>query len=91
MRQIITACIVAIAANAFAVAAVQTAEQSEGHVYRVGDGVSSPQLIKEVMPKYTAEALRRKIEGQVQIRAVVGIKGTITEAIITKSLDSVKK
>ena len=61
MKLTISACIVALTATAPIAAAFQGANQAEQHVYRAGNGVSAPQLIKQVMPKYTLKALRRKI------------------------------
>jgi TonB family protein len=56
-------------------------------VYRPGNGVSLPQVIKEVKPKYTAQAMQRQIQGSVWLECVVGVKGTVSDITITKSLD----
>lgn len=56
-------------------------------VTRLGAGVTSPRLIKEVKPNYRAEAMRAKIQGNVQLEAVVQTDGTIGEVRVTRSLD----
>jgi periplasmic protein TonB len=51
-------------------------------------GVVSPRVISSVQPKYTQEAMRARIEGQVVMSAVVKDDGTVDEIKIVKSLDS---
>jgi TonB family protein len=60
----------------------------EGAVHP-GNGIKSPTLIKQVVAKYTAEALRAKIEGEVEIEAVVSVDGTVGDARVVRSLDHV--
>jgi len=48
-----------------------------GDVYPPGNGVSNPVLVREVKPNYTADALRAKIQGTVEMEAVVQADGTI--------------
>jgi TonB family protein len=59
-----------------------------GGVYRAGGAVSSPFLIKEIKPRYTPEALRRRIEGTVVLEAIVTRDGCASEIRVVKSLDS---
>ncbi len=40
-------------------------------------------------PKYTSEAMRAKIQGDVELEATVGVDGKLTNIVITKSLDKV--
>lgn len=56
-----------------------------------GSGVISPVLIKEVKPLYTIQAMRAKLQGSVEMEAVVLPNGTIDPASvrITRSLDSI--
>jgi TonB family protein len=56
-------------------------------VTRLGAGVTAPRLIKEAKPKYRAEAMRAKIQGNVQLEAVVLTDGTVGEVRVTRSLD----
>jgi len=62
-----------------------------GDVLSTGNGVTSPQLIKEVKPNYTGDAMRAKLQGVVEMEAVVLPDGTVDPARIrvTRSLDSV--
>jgi TonB family protein len=59
-----------------------------GGVYRPGNGVISPRLIKEVKPNYTGDAMRAKIQGVVTMEAVVNPDGSVGQVQITRSLDS---
>ena len=60
-----------------------------GGAFRPGNGVSPPQLLREVKPQYTAEAMRAKIQGTVWLEVVVLPDGTVGDVRITKSLDPV--
>ncbi len=51
-------------------------------------GVQWPSVIREISPSYTAEAMRAKIMGAVELEIVVAPDGTVGAAKITKSLDS---
>jgi protein TonB len=46
-----------------------------GGAYRLGSGVVPPALLKQVSPKYTADALKRGIQGTVGLEVVVGRDG----------------
>ena len=59
-----------------------------GGVYRPGNGVVSPRLLKEVKPNYTGNAMRAKIQGIVTMEAVVMPDGSVGQVQITRSLDS---
>ena len=61
-----------------------------GGVYQIGNGVTSPQLIKEVKPNYTGDAMRAKLQGVVEMEAVVLADGSVdpNRIKITRSLDS---
>ena len=48
---------------------------------------NNPAPIKSVQPKYTSEAMRAKIQGSVEIEAVVLPNGTIGDVRILKPLD----
>src|SRR5687768_12129767 len=58
-----------------------------GGAYRPGNGVEIPQLIRSVKPKYTAEAMRAKIQGAVLIECVVLTDGTVADVRVIRSLD----
>jgi len=52
-----------------------------------GNGVSWPKLIVELKPNYTAEAMRARVEGIVELEIVVHADGTVGRIRITRSLD----
>jgi TonB family protein len=56
-------------------------------VARIGGGVVSPAILKEAKPRYTAEAMKAKIQGWVEVEAVIETDGTVGEVRVTKSLD----
>ncbi|HXI28700.1 MAG TPA: energy transducer TonB [Vicinamibacterales bacterium] len=58
-----------------------------GGVYRVGSGVTAPRLLAQTTPRYTPDALQRKIQGTVSLDAVVGRDGRATNIRIVRSLD----
>ncbi|HEU4935053.1 MAG TPA: energy transducer TonB [Vicinamibacterales bacterium] len=56
--------------------------------FRKGDpGVSDPILTKEVHPRYTREAMQARIEGTIEMDAVVREDGSVGDVTITRSLD----
>jgi TonB family protein len=59
-----------------------------GGVYRPGNGVETPRLLREVKPQYTAQAMRAKIQGEVLLECVVQADGTIGKISVVRSLDS---
>jgi TonB family protein len=59
-----------------------------GGVYRPGNGVELPRVLREVRPNYTADAMRAKVQGTVWVEAVVLQDGTVGQAKIVRSLDS---
>lgn len=60
-----------------------------GGVYRPGNGVDSPRLLRSVRPSYTAEAMRAKVQGVVRLEGVVLPDGSVGDVKITRSLDPV--
>ncbi|RPI55311.1 MAG: energy transducer TonB [Acidobacteria bacterium] len=61
--------------------------QEDDTVYKPGDGVSTPRLVKRVYPQYSADALRRKVKGSVTLRCVVDRDGLPTRLEVIKPLD----
>jgi protein TonB len=60
-----------------------------GGAYRPGNGVLLPRILREVKPQYTADAMRAKVQGVVELEAVVLADGTVGEVRIVRSLDSI--
>ncbi len=58
-----------------------------GGAYRPGNGVETPRLLREVKPKYTAPAMRAKIQGEVLLECVVQPDGTVGNIRVVRSLD----
>ena len=58
-----------------------------GGVYRPGSGVEIPQLIAQVRPQYTADAMRAKVQGIVGLECVVERDGTVGRCDVKRSLD----
>jgi len=54
---------------------------------RPGNGITAPTLLRQVQPKYTAEAMRHKIVGDVQLQVIVKPDGTVGDVRVVKSLD----
>jgi periplasmic protein TonB len=61
-----------------------------GGFYQAGNGITSPELIREVKPNYTGDAMRAKLQGIVEMEAVVKPDGTVDPGSlhITRSLDA---
>jgi len=63
-------------------------EQDEHHVYSAKDpGIVLPQIVREVKPKYTQEAIDAHIEGAVKVAIVIETDGSVSDVRITQSLD----
>lgn len=59
-----------------------------GGVYRPGNGVEVPRLIRQVRPNYTSEAMRAKVQGVVLLECVVETDGSVGSCGVQRSLDS---
>lgn len=61
---------------------------SGGGPYQPGsNGVSYPRLIREVAPMYSNGALQARVQGIVELQAVVRADGSVGDVWITRSLD----
>jgi TonB family protein len=58
-----------------------------GGVYRPGNGVQLPRVLREVKPQYTADAMRAKVQGTVLLECVVMPDGSVGNIEVAKSLD----
>jgi TonB family protein len=56
-------------------------------VYKGGDGVTLPVVVKEGKPEYTREAMNQGIQGSVFMAVVVLDSGDVGEVRVTQSLD----
>jgi TonB family protein len=66
---------------------VAARQDADRDVERPGGRVTTPKLIREVKPQYTARAMQEKIEGEVLMECVVKADGTVGDKKIVKSLD----
>ena len=57
-----------------------------GGPYRPGSGIAPPRLLREVKPRYTEEARRQSIEGDVLLEIVVLADGRIGSIRVVRSL-----
>ena len=58
-----------------------------GGEYRPGNGVLSPEVVFEKKPEYTSEAMRAKVQGVVEVEALVNPDGTVGRVQVMRSLD----
>jgi TonB family protein len=78
----------AVVGIALALALVSPTSAQDETIFKTGNkGVSSPRLIKDVKPQYTAGAMRRGVNGTVFLRCVVDLDGVPTRLEIVKALD----
>jgi len=59
-----------------------------GGVYRPGNGVTLPRVLREVKPQYTSDAMRAKVQGTVLLECVVKPDGSVGDVQVIRSLDS---
>ena len=61
---------------------------AQGQVYKTGDkGVKAPVLSREVKPNYTESAMRRRVQGTVELSAVVRENGVPDTFTVLRALD----
>jgi protein TonB len=54
-----------------------------------GAGLVLPTVLRDVKPRYTAEAMRARVEGAVVVSAIVQADGTVRDVQVLRSLDPV--
>lgn len=67
---------------------LQMGDEFGAGAYRPGVGIVNPIVVSRVHPKYTSDAMRAKIQGFVEVEAVVQRDGTVGDVRILKSLDN---
>jgi protein TonB len=67
--------------------AAASPQGAQDPVYKPGDGVSAPILVKQVKPQYTAKAKDAKIQGTVVLECVVETDGRVGDVKVARSLD----
>jgi len=58
-----------------------------GGAYTIGSGVTAPRLLVQTTPRYTADALERRIQGTVSLDVVIARDGTPVRIRVVRSLD----
>ena len=72
-----------------ALALVALAGAQDSTVYAPGNGVSLPQVVKQVKADYTDEAKQNRIEGKVGLEVIVNADGAVGDVKVVESLDTV--
>jgi periplasmic protein TonB len=57
-------------------------------IFTVGPGVSAPAVVSQVRAEYTEAAKAQRIQGEVEVEAVVLADGSVGEVVVTDSLDT---
>jgi periplasmic protein TonB len=73
----------------FALAFVAFVGAQDSTIYTPGNGVSLPQVVKEVKAEYTEEAKQNRIEGTVGLNLVVLADGAVGDVKVAQSLDTI--
>jgi TonB family protein len=77
-----------LAVPAIVMLAVASGMQAQDpQVYEPGNGVTLPQVVKQVKARYTDEAMQNRIEGTVELAAVVLDDGKVGDVTVDRSLD----
>lgn len=58
-----------------------------GGAYRPGNGVTLPEILQEVKPAYTSDAMRAKVQGNVLLECIVRQDGNTSDCRVVRSLD----
>ena len=56
-------------------------------VLNKSEGLKAPEIIREFKPSYTPGAMRERIQGLVEVQAIVLADGTVGDVRVVKSLD----
>ena len=83
---------VAALAQSAAPSAQRSAQEDEflkGVLMSDAQGIVMPVVTQHVFPKYTSDAMRAKIQGVVEVQAVVAVDGSVARTRILTSLDKV--
>ena len=57
-----------------------------GGPYRPGSGVEPPRLLREVKPRYSEEARRANVEGDVVLEVIILADGSVGQVVVRRSL-----
>jgi TonB family protein len=88
MNRLLLSCVIASFVLATPALAQTGRGADPGPVYQPGNGVKQPEVTNRVTPQYTSAAMREKIQGDVWLSGVVETDGTLSNVVVTKSLDA---
>lgn len=57
-----------------------------GGVYKIGNGVTPPRILKKAEPQYSEEARKNKLQGSISLSVVVDATGTPTQIAVLRPL-----
>jgi TonB family protein len=60
--------------------------QENVQVYKPGNGITAPKVVKDVKPSYPADALRTGINGAVKMECIVRPDGTVSDVRVVQPL-----
>jgi TonB family protein len=83
----VLAAVVALPVGAGALREASAQPSAAQEPARPGNGVTTPVVVHEVHPKYTAAAMQAGIQGSIVLQAVVLETGAVGEVKVVKSLD----
>lgn len=63
-------------------------EFAAGAAHAETAGVTLPKIVRQMEPKYTAAAMRAKVQGEVRMFALIGVDGRVERSQIVDSLDA---
>lgn len=78
----------AATASAVSVVPMSADATQDTKVYKPGNGVTVPVVVRETKPSYTPEAMKQKIQGSVWMDVVILESGDVGDVKISKSLDA---
>lgn len=83
----LSAVVVTVATLSVATSVPMVSAQAQPEtVYKAGDGIALPVVVKEVKPTYPRDVLPEKIQGSVWMRCVVLANGKVGDIEVTRSL-----
>ncbi len=85
MRSILVLAVLSTFAGAAGGPAV--AQSAGDQIYKPGEGVTVPTVVKDVKPNYTPDAMRRRVQGLVGMSCVVKADGNVGDCAVTRPLD----
>src|SRR5262245_32798145 len=87
MRLIVPTAFVLLSIASASNAQIPAAPADWQRAYQPGSGISNPVALVQPEPRYTADALRQKISGEVWVEVIVEADGSVKDVRVIRSLD----